>query len=136
MIHTSPDTGYADAGLAGRYYAIVAADTSGNVSAPSTLGPNETVAAPEATLAFRLEEILPNPSRGSTPYVRFVLPDARKARLELLNVAGRSVWSREVSCAGPHALRVGGGQRLGAVIYFVRLTREQRSLVRRVAVVD
>lgn len=138
LIHTASDTGYADPGPAGRYYGLVAADTSGNVSAPALLGPDQTVSVPgDATsFDFRLEEITPNPVRGSDLYVHFALPDAGKAQLELIDVAGRRVWSREVAGAGPHSLRMNSGRRLASGVYFVRLTRNDSSLVRRVAVVD
>lgn len=138
LIHAASDTGYADVGPAGRYYKITAADTSGNVSPPAVLGPNQTVDTPgdPAALAFRLDEIRPNPSPGRALVVRFVLPDAAKARLELINVAGRSLWSREVSGAGPHSLRVGGEQALPPGIYLVRLARNDQALVRRAVVLD
>ena len=135
LIYSSPDTGYADGGPAGRYYAIVAADTCGNVSAASSLGPNQTVSTPQdaSPLAFRLEEILPNPTSGRTPVVRFVLPSAQKARLELVDVAGRRVWAREVTGAGAHSIRIDDGPKLAAGVYFVHLMQEGRGLVRRVA---
>jgi len=137
-IAATADTGYVDDGPAGRYYAIVAADTCGNVSAPSSLGPNQTVSAPQEgpALAFRLDEILPNPTNGRAPVVRFVLPSAEKARVELVDVAGRRVWAREVTGAGAHAVRVDDGARLGAGIYFVRLTHQGKELVRRLAVLQ
>jgi DNA-binding beta-propeller fold protein YncE len=138
LIHASPDTGYADVGPAGRYYKLTAADTSGNVSLPAVLGPNQTVDAPgdQAALEFRLDEIRPNPSPGRALVVRFVLPDAAKARLTLINVAGRSLWSHEVSGTGPHTLRVGGEQALPPGIYLVRLARNNQALVRRAVVLD
>lgn len=138
LIHTSPDTGYADPGPAGRYYGLVAADTSGNVSSPALLGPDQTVSVPgdEASLDFRLDAITPNPARGTDLHVHFALPDAGKAQLDLIDIAGRRVWSQEVAGAGPHSLEVNSGGGLGPGVYFVRLTRNKSSLVRRVAVVD
>jgi sugar lactone lactonase YvrE len=138
LIHASADTGFADVGPAGRYYSLVAADTSGNVSPPASLGPGQTVAVPdgEPALDFRLEEIRPNPARGRSLVVRFALPDARRARIELIDVAGRAQWSREVSGAGQHSLPVGADRRLAPGIYFVRLARDGSALVRRVAVLD
>jgi DNA-binding beta-propeller fold protein YncE len=133
-IHVSPDTGYADVGPAGGTYAITAADTSGNVSAAATLGPEQTVDTPPVALEFRLDEVVPNPSRS--PLVRFVLPDAEPATLQLVSVAGRSVWSREVRGAGTHAIRAGEGRTLAPGIYLVRLTRGAHSLVRRAVVLD
>lgn len=137
LIYMSPDTGYVDVGPAGRYYAIVAADTCGNVSGPSFLDPDQTVSAPEdgSDLAFRLEEVLPNPTRGRSPLVRFVLPTPQKARLELIDVSGRRMWGREVVGVGPHAVKI-DGPRLATGIYFVRLVQAERELVRRFAVIQ
>lgn len=135
LIQASPDTGYADVGPAGGFYAIVAADTSGNVSAPASLGPEQTVAAPgDPALAFALAPVAPNPSLGRSVVLRFSLPDAAPARLELVNAAGRRVWSREVSGAGSHAVRVGQTNPLAPGIYLARLVRGDRALVRRVVV--
>jgi hypothetical protein len=136
LVHSSPDTGYADVGPAGGYYTIVAADTSGNVSAPSSLGPEQTVAAPgEPALAFAFAPVSPNPSLDRSVMLRFSLPDAAPARLELINAAGRRVWSREVSGAGAHAVRVGPADTLAPGIYLARLSRGERALVRRVVVI-
>ena len=135
LVHASPDTGYADVGPAGGFYAIVAADTSGNVSAPASLGPQQTVAAPgDPALAFALAPIAPNPSFGRSVLLRFSLPDAAQARLELISAAGRRVWSREVSGAGSHAVRVGQANTLAPGIYLARLILGDRALVRRVVV--
>lgn len=133
-IHASPDTGYADVGPAGGFYSIVAVDTSGNVSDRSELGPDQTVDTPAAGLAFALEGLAPNPAVGTALTLRFSLPDAVPARLELVNVAGRSVWSRSVQGAGPHALRP--TESFAPGIYFVRLTRGAHALVRRAVILD
>jgi sugar lactone lactonase YvrE len=134
QIHASPDTGYSDVGPAGGFYSIVAVDTSGNVSAAATLGPDQTVDTPPATLTFALEGMTPNPAPNGALTLRFTLPDALPARLELVNVAGRSVWSRAVQGTGPHALRP--AEAFAPGIYFVRLTRGAQSLVRRAVVLD
>jgi len=133
QIHASPDTGYADVGPAGGFYRIVAVDTSGNVSGPSDLGPEQTVDVPSGpALAFALSGAMPNPASGRALTLRFALPDAIPARLELVNVAGRSVWAREVHGAGAHSLRP--TESFAPGIYFVRLTRGAEALVRRAVV--
>jgi tripartite motif-containing protein 71 len=133
QIHASPDTGYADAGPAGRFYRVAAIDTCQNLGAPSELGPEQTVDAPaSSTLAFALEGAVPNPAAGRALTLRFSLPDALPARLELVNVAGRSTWSREVRGAGGHTLRA--TEAFAPGIYFVRLTRGGHALVRRAVV--
>jgi sugar lactone lactonase YvrE len=134
-IYVSPDTGYVDPSPPGGYYALVTVDTSGNVGESAILGPQQTVdVTPSEGVAFALAPVQPNPARGGTALLRFTLPDAQAARLELLSVAGRSVWSRTVSGAGAHSVRA--GEDLAAGIYLVRLTRGGHSLVRRVVVLD
>ena len=89
--------------------------------------------APSA-LSFALEGVAPNPSPAAGLTLRFTLPDAAPARLELVNIAGRSVWSREVSGAGAHVVRPSA--EFAAGIYFVRLTRGAQALVRRAVVLN
>ncbi len=77
----------------------------------------------------------PNPGR-ETVALGFTLPAAGAARLEILDLAGRRVWSTGGSLsAGAHTYRwdgrADGGGRVGAGLYFVRLatpwgTRGQR----------
>jgi beta-lactamase superfamily II metal-dependent hydrolase len=77
-----------------------------------------------ATLA--LARPMPNPSRGEA-VLRFSLPQAGHARLEIVDLSGRSLWHEEGDLeAGAHSLRWGGGtlrgEPSGAGLYFVRLT--------------
>jgi hypothetical protein len=67
----------------------------------------------------------PNPSRGMA-LLRFSLPQAGSARLEILDLNGRRVWvSAGDFPAGPQSCRWDGssgfGGRVGAGLYFVRL---------------
>ena len=69
---------------------------------------------------------MPNPSRGAT-LLRFSLPQAGHARLEIVDVSGRILWHEEGDReAGAHSLRWDGGtlrgEPGGAGLYFVRLT--------------
>jgi hypothetical protein len=68
----------------------------------------------------------PNPARDGTR-LRFSLPAAGHARIEVLDLAGRRVWGAAGGfAAGTHALSWDGtredGSRVGAGLYFVRLT--------------
>jgi beta-lactamase superfamily II metal-dependent hydrolase len=77
-----------------------------------------------ATLA--LARPIPNPSRGTT-LLRFSLPRAGHARLEIVDVSGRTLLREEGDLeAGVHSLRWDGhgpqGEPGGAGLYFVRLT--------------
>ena len=67
----------------------------------------------------------PNPSHGAAR-LRFSLPAAGDARLEVLDVGGRRVWAQSHAfAAGLHELRWDGrddaGHALGAGLYLVRL---------------
>lgn len=76
----------------------------------------------DAPLVFALDPVHPNPSRGGAMTVRFTLPTAAPARLELLDVSGRRIASHEVG-AGRHTLDLGAGRRLAPGLYLVRLTQ-------------
>jgi hypothetical protein len=84
------------------------------------------VSAPtNAPLAFTLEGSRPNPAMGHELSVRFTLPVAGDARLELVDVAGRSVRAREVGSlgAGQHVVSLAEGPRIRPGLYFLLLTQ-------------
>ncbi len=87
----------------------------------------------DVTLAFALDPVRPNPSHGGTLTVHCSLPTDAPARLELLDVAGRRIASREVG-AGQRTLDLGAGQRLAPGLYLVRLTQGANTRVTRAAV--
>lgn len=91
-----------------------------------------TASVPGAAAAFALRGFLANPAGAGTA-VGFSLPDAAPARLEVLDVAGRLVASREVGAYGAGAHRVTLEELRAAPpgLLFVRLTRAGRSLVAR-----
>jgi len=82
-----------------------------------------------ATLAFAVHGVRPNPANGPLT-VSFALPRNAPATLEILDVAGRRVLSREVGTlgAGSHVLNLGDPAGLGMGLYFLRITQgdEQR----------
>jgi hypothetical protein len=90
-------------------------------------------ALPGAPLAFALDPVRPNPSRGGALTVRFSLPTDVPARLELLDVAGRRIASHGVG-VGHHTLDLAAGQRLAPGLYLVRLTQGANTRTTRVAV--
>ena len=69
--------------------------------------------------------------------VAFTLVDASPARLELLDVAGRVVLSRDVQGSGPgeRAIELAGGGRLAQGIYFLRLRQGTSEARARAAIV-
>ncbi len=96
-----------------------------------------TVDVPDApALAFALDPVRPNPSRGDALTVRFTLASSAAASLELLDIAGRRIAVREVGSlgAGPHALDLGQGRHLAAGLYLVCLRQGTQSRTTRVAV--
>lgn len=86
---------------------------------------HETTAVRERPSGLSLRGALSNPVRGGLD-VRFALPDARHATLELLDVTGRRVRAREVGAlgAGSHVVRLGDARALAAGVYWIRLRRE------------
>jgi hypothetical protein len=79
----------------------------------------------------------PNPARGHLR-VTFSLPDARPARLELIDISGRRVGGAELSRfgAGLHSFDLARGAMPAPGVYWVRLTHGERSLTSRVAVIE
>ena len=79
---------------------------------------------------FALRGMTPNPAPAGAGLIVFSLPDASPARLELVDVSGRQVFSREVGSLGrgEHVVRVSGSQPLAPGLYLVRLTQGGRSL--------
>ena len=79
-------------------------------------------------LVFSLEGLRPNPAAGELT-VSFTLPSATPATLELLDVSGRRLLSREVGALGigHHRLRLDAGLRIAPGIYWLRLTQGGRS---------
>ena len=85
---------------------------------------------------FALAGLRPNPAQGSLS-VAFSLPDGSSARLELLDLAGRSVIIRDVGALGrgAHVIEMGRGQTVAPGVYFLRLSGPNGSLTTRAVVV-
>jgi Fibronectin type III domain len=88
-----------------------------------------------ARVAFGLDEVVPTPSNG-TLRVTFRLPVASGAKLDLVDVAGRSIRKVEVSSFGPgqHTIDLTRGTPLPAGYYIVRL-RQGTQVATRSAIV-
>lgn len=78
----------------------------------------------------------PNPAPGGRLSVAFVLPTGDPATLDLIDVAGRQVSTREVGSLGPgqHVVDLADASRLPAGVYLIRLHHAQRTLVARAVV--
>jgi hypothetical protein len=85
---------------------------------------------------FALDGPRPNPARDELQ-VAFSLPNAEPARLELYDLSGRRVLSREVGSlgTGTHRFDMSQGVRLAAGVYHVRLTQGSRSATQRAVIV-
>jgi hypothetical protein len=139
LVTARADTGYVDHGGRAFLYKLAAVDVHGNEGPCAFLQPAGTVDVPDgAPVAFALQAVYPNPSVGGRLSVTFSLATADRARLELLDVRGRQVQSREVGAlgAGRHAVDLTEGRRLTAGLYLVRLTQGGRARVARVVVLE
>jgi hypothetical protein len=85
-------------------------------------------------LRLSLAGFLPNPSVGP-PRLAYTLPTSERARIEVLDTAGRRVTARELdSTPGEHVVSFDGVS-LGPGVYLLRLTQGTRSVVTRAALV-
>ena len=95
---------------------------------------NVSTPAPEAAgPVFALRGVSPNPiAAGSV--LKFALPEATSATLEMIDVTGRRVWTREVGNlgAGEHTISLAAAGRLPRGVYFVRLSQGIRVATTRV----
>ena len=120
-----PSTPAADA-----WVRVTARDAAGNSGSDVCADPLSIVASPagveDGAAVLALARPSPNPSRGAT-VLRFSLPQAGYARLEIVDLGGRRVWQEETHReAGAYSLTWDGrgarGEECGAGLYFVRLT--------------
>ena len=74
----------------------------------------------------------PNPAVSNSA-IAFSLPDGRPSRLEVVDVRGRIMLSREVGTLGPgsHNVALSDAGRLGPGVYWVRLVRPETTLTRK-----
>ena len=99
-------------------------------------GGSKTVGVGDAPgTSFAIHRVHPTPSRGAI-HVELSLGDARPARLELLDVAGRRVAWRDLGTlgAGRHRVDLASGLRAG--VYLIRLTQGDASRTAKAVVLD
>lgn len=96
-----------------------------HVPAMSSSTRAQVVSPAPASLDLR---VLPNPV-SSSALVRFTLSDPAPARLDLFDVTGARVWSRELVSfgMGEHAVDLADGRQVDAGVYFLRLSLAGRA---------
>ena len=116
------------------------------VRAPPYLGPTPDLGAHEANPVAAvipmpsdgliLAGVRPNPSRSAFSVV-FTLSEASPARIELLDLAGRRLLTRDLAGLGPgsHVVGLPETRTLPAGVYLVRLSQGRRSVTTRAVVV-
>jgi len=138
-----------------QYYPLIAADGPGNavitwtdtrngnedvyaqrIQANGSLGGGVVDVPRELAVDFALDPVRPNPMRGRSIVVSFTLAVSGNASLELFDVAGRRLTSRDLGSLGTgrHAVELGIASRLAPGIYLVRLRQGSAIRVSRVAV--
>jgi hypothetical protein len=92
------------------------------------------VDVPAVRLALR--SLTANPSLGA-PTIEYTLPDVGAARLELLDLRGRRVWTRDlgVEAAGSHAFAFAGGSPLAPGVYWARIVQAGKQAQLRLVVI-
>jgi len=96
---------------------------------------NTTGVPPSSGFAFALNRVEPNPVVDRL-VLSIGLGSAERARLDLLDVTGRELLSREVGSlgAGAHQIDLGRAGDFRPGLYFVRLSQSGRALTRRFVV--
>jgi len=86
-------------------------------------------------LPLALASAQPNPTHGEATVV-FTLPGDETARIEIVDVRGRRVQTRDLGSLGPgtHTLRIAERGGLAAGVYLVRLSYGARTLTGKMAV--
>jgi hypothetical protein len=93
--------------------------------------PSALVGVPPKPAAFVLSAPRPNPARGAFA-LDLSLADDSPARVDLLDVAGRVLRTRDVKGAGTHPVTFADVGSLAPGLYFARATSEAAVLERRV----
>ncbi len=110
--------------------------TSAELGESGTFTISSTLDVGPVVETFALSRIAPTPTRGDFT-VSFSLPDDQAATLEVFDVSGRQVMTRDVGSlgAGQHQLKLGRRENMRPGLYLVRINRAGRSLTGRAIVI-
>lgn len=128
-----------DVGAAGSYYKLSAVDVNGNESGFTLVTPAQTTGVGgDAEVAFALEGVRPNPSRRQATTISFALASGARASLEVFDISGRQVFTREVGGlgAGRHVLDLAASRLWAPGLYLVRLTQQSQHATTRMIVIE
>jgi hypothetical protein len=102
------------------------------------VNPSATSVSDGVPLGFALAVSRPNPTRGGDLNVVFALPSGASAQLELLDISGRRILSREVGSlgAGQHEVDLADGRKVAPGLYWVRLVQGTNRRSTRVVVTE
>jgi hypothetical protein len=135
LVATTDRTSYVDGLTDETYYRLAALDAHGNLSSYALAGPNIPTSTGPGRDVLALEAIRPNPLVERDLVIAFSLASSESAQLELWDIAGRRLLSREVGGSpGPHTVLLGSASVLKSGKYVVRLTQGERTLARGVTV--
>ncbi len=136
LVHSTASTSWSDPAAGAYTWKLTAIDSHGNESGPATA--SATVGVEGGPLAFALDGARPNPTTAGRVAVSFVLPTDAAARIELVDVRGRVIATRDVGAlgAGRHVVDLAAEQKLASGIYLVRLTQGVQQRTTRVVVLD
>ena len=129
LMATSKDPGWTDPSGHGQwFYKLSAVDIHTNESDFALLTPISPVGIDSPAAVFELRGSRPNPSVDGRLNVYFSLERGAGARLEVIDLAGRRMFLKDLSAWGPgsHVLTLGEGKPLSPGVYFVRLFQDRR----------
>jgi hypothetical protein len=97
--------------------------------------PAAVAVIPNNGVSLALTRVSPNPAVGRF-VIAFSLPSGAPARLELIDLGGRRVLSRDVGAlgAGSHRIEIDAARDLSPGMYFLKLAQGGRSVSRRVVI--
>jgi VCBS repeat protein/FG-GAP repeat protein len=137
LVAATKDPGWVDPSGHGEwFYKLSAVDVHANESDFSLLTSISPLGVDPPAAVFELGGARPNPSAGGRLNIYFALERGAEARLDLVDLAGRRMFSRALTNWGPghHVMTLGDANSLSPGVYFVRLYQGRRVLESRAVV--